>query len=474
MALFGMVFNSCSADFLNTYPTSNIVIENAILSITEAQYAINGIYDAMQNYGYYGGYMQIYGDVRADDIQSYGITRTSYNMYIYDHRSIAPNNQQLWNRPFLVIRQACRIIDAIDNDVKDGTQAQRNQIKGHAITLRAMAHFDLVKTHGYPYAKDGGASWGAPIIDHVLDTDEYPLRSTVKETYDFIIAELERAIPMMSTALFNGQYNAYGARALLSRAYLYAENNRRAYDVAKALIEELKQNKTYTLYSNENYMASFALDARLGSESLVELVNSVSDNETWDTLAYMMSWWGYRAMIITKDFLDFMAKDPNDVRNGMYAFHLDGSVEKASLEKYPGPDPYSASRDNNYVLFRLSEVYLIAAEAGVKLNGAERSEALGYLNEIVKRGNPENSVSDTEFTLDRVLDERRKELIGEGHRFFDLLRNGKTIVRGADGLHLDNAPMSIDWNFYPCILPIPADLFIFNPEFQQNPGYTKE
>ena len=75
--------------------------------------------------------------------------------------------------------------------------------------------------------------------------------------------------------------------------------------------------------------------------------------------------------------------------------------------------------------FRLSEVYLNAAEAGVKIGGASAVKGLNYLNAIVQRANPVKEVTAAEYTLDRVLEERSKELIGEGHRFFDMLRNGK-------------------------------------------------
>lgn len=50
----------------------------------------------------------------------------------------------------------------------------------------------------------------------------------------------------------------------------------------------------------------------------------------------------------------------------------------------------------------------------------------------MQRANPVKEVTAAEYTLDRVLEERSKELIGEGHRFFDMLRNGKTIVRKED------------------------------------------
>ena len=95
----------------------------------------------------------------------------------------------------------------------------------------------------------------------------------------------------------------------------------------------------------------------------------------------------------------------------------------------------TAPLECNNVVLRLSEVYLIAAEAGCKLGGDAAVQGLGYLNDIVKRGNPENEVTMADYTLDRVLDERSKELVGEGHRFFDLLRNGKTIIRKGSALH---------------------------------------
>jgi SusD family. len=470
-----LMLNSCGDKFLDSFPTDSVVSELAIRNVSEANYAINGVYDRMQNNQYYGGYMQIYGDIRGDDVQGCEDSRTSYYMYRFDHRAISTNAAGLWTTPFVVIRNSTRIIEAMDNVVRDGTEAQRNAIKGHAIALRALAHFDILRTHAYPYKKDQGASPGSPIIDRILGLDEYPVRATVKETYDFIIAELERAIPLMSTTKSNGMLNVYGARALLARVYLYCENNRKAYDIAAALIEELKGNAAYQLYTNANYMASFALTARLGSESLMEIVNSDNDNQSWDGLSWMINWFGYKNMCLSQDFIDLMQLDPADVRNGMYTLRVDANDNKTkgAIEKYPGSNATTASVAHNLPLIRMSEVYLIAAEAGVKLNGSERPKALEYLNTIVKRGNPANNVSDSEFTLDRVLTERRKELVAEGHRYFDLMRNGLPVKRGANGYHMDNAPLEIDWDNHLSVLPLAASLFVLNPDLQQNAGYTK-
>jgi hypothetical protein len=195
------------------------------------------------------------------------------------------------------------------------------------------------------------------------------------------------------------------------------------------------------------------------------------DNPGRNGLSYMCNPNGYAENMITASFKELIQKDPDDVRNGIIGYYRNGSPY---LAKYPG-DNGQAAFDNNYPLIRLSEVYLIAAEAAVKSGGADkRTAGLAYLNEIVKRGNPDNSVTDAEYTLNRVLDENRKEFIGEGHRYFDLLRNGISFQRSG-GYHYRAATgYDINWDFYRCVLPIPLDQFKLNPNLQQNEGYEKE
>lgn len=130
-----------------------------------------------------------------------------------------------------------------------------------------------------------------------------------------------------------------------------------------------------------------------------------------------------------------MLADLGDVRGQLLEENKYAGKTVWWLYKLRGTDLKTAPLECNNVVLRLSEVYLIAAEAGCKLGGDAAVQGLGYLNEIVKRGNPDNEVTMADYTLDRVLDERSKELVGEGHRFFDLLRNGKTIVRKG-GYHL--------------------------------------
>ena len=132
-------------------------------------------------------------------------------------------------------------------------------------------------------------------------------------------------------------------------------------------------------------------------------------------------------------------------------------------------------QDANIPLLRLSETYLNAAEAAVKLGDNET--AIKYLEPIVKRANPNNTVEGTTLTLEDVLNERRKELVAEGHRMFDVLRNGMTIVRkDIPNSNIKNTKhfsknLECDWNFYRIVLPIPKAEMDTNPNMEQNLGY---
>ncbi|MFC2116729.1 RagB/SusD family nutrient uptake outer membrane protein, partial [Bacteroidota bacterium] len=87
-------------------------------------------------------------------------------------------------------------------------------------------------------------------------------------------------------------------------------------------------------------------------------------------------------------------------------------------------------------------------------------------------GNPANAVAEANVNLDRILTERRKELMAEGHRFFDLVRNKRDIVRTTSTRIYDNAtPLLIKWDNYRIIFPIPQSELNINP-MTQNDGYS--
>ena len=147
----------------------------------------------------------------------------------------------------------------------------------------------------------------------------------------------------------------------------------------------------------------------------------------------------------------------------------------AYVNKYQ-PQEGESIEDANIPLIRLSETYLIAAEAAVKLN--DNTSAVKYLDPIVRRANPDNTVEGTTVTLERVLNERRKELVREGHRMYDAVRNGLSIERLNETdkklsktKHSAKYMKDINWDFFRILLPIPKREMDANPNMVQNSGY---
>ena len=144
------------------------------------------------------------------------------------------------------------------------------------------------------------------------------------------------------------------------------------------------------------------------------------------------------------------------------------------LKKFIGnQDRGYTFRRNNPRVLRITEAYLIAAEAGMETNAPD---AASFLNIIRKRADP--TAQDIPVTLDAIQTERQKEFIGEGHRFFDVMRRGGTITRDMSIDEHDYAgtsayKSSFSWDYYKVVLPIAKSERSIYPELQQNPGYKE-
>ncbi|RFZ84218.1 RagB/SusD family nutrient uptake outer membrane protein [Mucilaginibacter terrenus] len=128
--------------------------------------------------------------------------------------------------------------------------------------------------------------------------------------------------------------------------------------------------------------------------------------------------------------------------------------------------------DVDFPLFRLSEVYLIYAEAVLRGGaGGNLGNALTYVNNIRTRAYGNTSGNVTSISLDFILDERARELYWEGFRRTDLIRFGKfttgTYLWPFKGGVANGKSVEDFRNIY----PIPTDDITANPTLKQNPGY---
>jgi hypothetical protein len=391
----------------------------------------------------------------------------------------------IWGTPYDANRRANNLIKAIDDSkVTDATAKEIGDLRSQALVVRALVHFDLVRVYGNPYTVDNGVSLGVPIVTEPIEPSATPTRNTVAEVYDQVIKDLTDAIASnsLSTSPELGSINVWAAKALLCRVYLYKGDNQNALTLAKDIIT----NSPYTLWTNAEYGDVWSKEGT--SEVIFEIINT--DTSDWgdrEGIGYLMSEDGYSDMIVTTAFTNLLNEDPADVRHSIVsASHTDPmknlyGTDKVWCNKFRGKTGGQIPIANIPVL-RLSEVYLNGAEAAFKLGGANLQTAADYVKAIAQRANPATAESFTSanISLDRVLKERRKEFVGEGHRFFDAMRNNLTITRYASdanrGRHyILTVPESrqFDRTYYRTILPIPVAEINANPaiKLQQNPSY---
>ena len=479
------LFTACSGDWLDLDPSTSVTSDNAIQSLEDAKTALNGIYRIASEHSYYGDNYLYYADCRGEDVQARidkGPGRRVSPYYLFNVAADdAFNITRVWNQPYIVIHQANSLIEKIDNgSVQTSDTQEIARIKAEALAMRGLALFDLTRLFGMPYTLDNGASLGVPIeIKTELPTHQ-PSRNTVAECYNQVIKDLTEALPNLVTTKSDGHQNVWSVKALLSRIYLYMNDNENALKYAQ---EVINNGGLYTLFTHDEYTSVWGKD--FNSESLFEFYFTLTEPSGGSggegaPMVYADNVKDWNNLVLTKDFLDLLGEDPDDVRHALCRLPQKpdedilptGSTGHPKyLAKYPGKtgDVLTGNpQDNDLCIIRLSEIYLNAAEAAFKLG--KRSEALGYLNQIVSRANPNKSVSDSELSLERILKERRKELVGEGHAFFDYMRNNIPVIRKG-GWHLPQLPTDvqvINASDPRVALPIPQSEIDANPNIVQN------
>jgi len=486
--VFALIFTACE-DFLDVEPSDQKLTES-FESIADAKLVANGLYGKMQSNDSYNCHMIAFNDVRADDMQSLESGRLddeyAYN-YEYDDF-----DEGVWQIPYEIIRNSNLLLSFVEKTkpTTDAEIADVNEIKAHALALRALSHFDLVRMFGIAYSHNTGDSYGVPVIESVLNKYDKPKRNTVSEVYTSVVKDLEAAILLLSDEKNTGQINVWGAKALLARVFLYMERNKEAFDLAQDVID----NGGYSIIKKADYLNAWSKEYT--SESIFTLVNTAEDNGSLGSIGYFSDPEGYGQFVATVDFIDLMDSKPNDVRGGLLFNDKNYSSRKPKFYnskgrvlKYPGigntidislkrqsdgnAPLVNATYVNNIDIIRLSEVCLIAAEAALKHNN-DQTNAKKYLNMVVQERD-ETAVVLADLTLDRVLEERRMELVAEGHRFFDLVRNKRDIVRKITKRawaydYKEIQEFTIPYTDHKVVFPIPEDELLVNP-MVQNAGY---
>ena len=475
-----MLFASCE-DFLDVEPSYMANPATSITNAVDAKVALNGLMRKMTSSEYYGRNFVIFGDAKGGDfaIRSQGRGLDYY--YTFNHSATSGTGAGFWSQIYHNILQANNLILNIQimEDAGNGT-ATLSDYKAQTQTARALMYFDLVRIYGQSYNMDK-STFGVPLVLEPLGFSAQPTRASVEEVYIQILKDLADAAPFLSKNKVNGYFNYYANKAIVAKVHLFMDN----YTEALTAAEEIITSGKYSLYSNANWVGSWA--TQFGSESIFELAIYPSEADlTTGSLGYYLlrrnkvtgaSGW----FMASNYWITRMSQDPTDVRWGVMERDESSTTRLGSSLKYVGGPAFAGDKGSrsavNIKVIRLSEMYLLAAEAALGLPTPDPVKAATYLNEIRKRAPALVPADETTVTVDMIMNEKSKEFFAEGHRYFDMIRLNKTIEFNDEfitpAVLITHRTKTIDRTFYKTILPISQTEMDANPPIaaQQNPGY---
>ena len=430
LLLFVLVVSSCKK-FLEQPPYNNVSVDDIFKDFEGARTTVIGLYDKLKSTEYYLRDFYVYPELAGGNIK---YSRTNNQLllasYSFTRDALTDNDlRNFYTQAYGLIYGANSVLQNIDR-AADATPSQKDRMRAEALTIRALVHFDLVRTFAQPYGFTTDASHTGIVLRTVNPSvlTPTPPSASVKQVYDQVLADLDLAIGLYgkSVSIYpNGDARTFlsadAAKALKSRVALYKDDAATVIAVATELIA----SNRYPLISNGQYVTSWK-GHNISSESIFELFVPVSGSSGGLGGYYNPANTLQAQLATSNDLLALYAS--GDVRGTTTMFVSQPGIGGPFYfsRKYQG----MADSINNIRVIRSSELYLNRAEAYAKTGNL--TLALSDLNLIRKRANPAAvnfSSSNQQAVIDEILNERRRELAFEGHLFFDLARNKKDLVR---------------------------------------------
>ncbi len=489
-----LIFSGCIKDVLPSDALSTATITQTTDGLASS---VNGAYSLFKDHITFNGsndlnlmYLRQYfqlSDFASDDIVcGQPTTDPFYYSFTLDHTPTQTNTRYFWYISYKIINDVNTVIEAAKN--VPNPDAKTEQLIGECYFLRAFCHFNLVRIFAKPYTQEP-ASPGIILRTSSSDPAQ-KARSTVEEVYKSVIADAETGASLMNQSRGVQYATKEAAWALLSRAFLYKNENDSTISYSDKVINSGK----FSLETAATYPALFA-NPTTAQETIFCIAFTSKDDYGKASISSMLysdgnSGWGEE--YASKPLRDAMAAYPEDVRWSYIIPLKDGN---GNLQQKNGIDIYYISKFSfqggspslsSPIMFRLAEMYLNKAEAEAKKGMT--AAALNDVDMIRKNRGLQNSLYNQvvpagSALLDVVLKERRIELAFEGHRAFDVYRNKQNMNRTYWGYHLPGlketdidlsrnpsgyANMIVNYNDPKIIYYIPIDEIQANPLCTQN------
>jgi starch-binding outer membrane protein, SusD/RagB family len=420
----------CKKDYLNVSPNVAATEQQIFSQYSSVSAALQGVYKEMYTFAVGGGSHDDYGqksydlssDLMGNDMVIHSQGYGWYNaIYQYTQWGVATTGRMpdfAWFRFYDQIKQANKLINNVDQ-VKDASQAQKDQVKGQAYGLRAYAYFYLINYYQQTY-KGHESSPGVPI--YTSDTTGGKPRGTVQDVYTRIIQDLTQAEALLTgkTRAQKSDIDISVVQGFRARVALVME------DWATAASYANKARQGYQLLTGSAYTARTAFSSISTPEWMWgSLIPETEATIYASFFSHMdISTGGYAALgqqkKITKALYDQIAT--GDVRKAVWTAPGTGTTSNPTYNqvKFQVPTPGKWAAD--YLYMRAAEMYLIEAEALQRMG--QDAGARTVLTTLIQTRYPAYNISNLSGAalLSEILLQRRIELWGEGWSLIDIKR----------------------------------------------------
>lgn len=488
-AVLTMGITSCGDDFLTEEPASQLPLDGYYNSESRCLEAATAAYHPMQWFDYFNGWapLNIMWDSMSDDLYvGGGSTSDQSQLHLISQYKSDPRNSVggAWTTAYSGINRSIRLIEDAEQ-LPEGSA--RNAFIAEGKTLRAWYYLVLWKT------------WGnVPLYMENLTLPYIAPQAKADEVYNTIVPDLEEVLdadvlPMKRPDAEAGRMT-FAAAAMIYADYVMYQKDQSRYSKALAYMEKIISSGQYSLVAGADYDQLFDLGHEWNSEIILD-INFISNGgkRDWgaanttggtvlpaligiDGLSYngtgknvkegasteFVGGWGFGA--VSKEVYD--AFEPGDLRRDVALLNMDQYMEDMLadgivvtyggryqntgifLRKYlgrpGGTEGAQASSDlnwdNNLHLYRYAETLLNAAELALATGSGKAQQ---YFDQVRSRaGLASKTVSE-----DNILAERRVEFVGEGKRYFDLVRTGRaaSVLKAGGGVVLQSK-RTMTWN----------------------------
>jgi hypothetical protein len=456
-------FTACKKSFLDVKPKGTDLESNYYKNQTEAFNGLVAIYDVV---GWQGG-----GDVTkvntmdagSDDHYAGGGSATDVSdLQVFSNYTLSSSigpSAELWRAGFSGVFRANVLLSKLPEVPMDETMKARYAAEAKA--LRGYFYFDLVRLFkNIPLLT---ATVSADQINDVLQASPAEVYAQIEQDLKDAIAE--SALPnTISIQTEGGRLTKGAVHAILGKVYLYQGKFTEAASEFQLVNATPGQtNSTYGYSLQTNFADLWKTSNKFNSESILEIGHSSKSAGDWgcisctegNLLNIMVGPRNYEAVAssapdytsgwsflpITADLFNAFKNDP---RKQPTILNMD-SLQAAGIAKYSpgymntgfflgkfagrlsdkttGGGAQELNYPQNMYEFRLADTYLMEAEALV-MGGGDVGRATQLLTAVHSRAYNDGRQHPLAATMDNIKKERRLELAGEGHRWFDLVRWG--------------------------------------------------